>query len=252
MSDKTPSQAVNKRSATSPDEGPRKKHKPNPPDFSEADKFVTFLIGPSEKTFLVHKEVVCYHSPVLSAAFNSAFVEGQTQTYTLDDTTEGAFKLLVQWFYGKKIQLQILQEEYKRSHQVYNEKIQDIIDQEHDDLLRLWVLADKFSIPTLQNLVMRKLNEISEWTYHIHFVGLGYIYLNTVKGSPLRKYFVEVIARELSSDHYKTDPEDFPKEMLLELAIFYSKRWHSSKSLKIERFMVPVPDVEDSGSSTEA
>jgi hypothetical protein len=33
---------------------------------------------------------------VLEAAFNSEFVEGQTQTYRLEDATERAFRLLVQ------------------------------------------------------------------------------------------------------------------------------------------------------------
>ncbi|KAF4626618.1 hypothetical protein G7Y89_g11540 [Cudoniella acicularis] len=59
---------------------PRKTHRMNPPDFSDSNFLVTFTIssGPKQETFTVHKEVACYHSPVLNAAFNSDFVEGQT------------------------------------------------------------------------------------------------------------------------------------------------------------------------------
>ena len=66
---------------------------------SEPGAFVTSLIGkesnPSKK-FIIHKEFACYVSPVFDAAFNSNFVEGQTQTYKLDDTTPRAFQPLTQ------------------------------------------------------------------------------------------------------------------------------------------------------------
>jgi hypothetical protein len=59
---------------------------------------VKFLIGPDNKEpaeFMIHKEFACYHSPVFDAAFNGPFVEGQTQTYRMDDTTKGSFPIPV-------------------------------------------------------------------------------------------------------------------------------------------------------------
>jgi hypothetical protein len=57
------------------------------------EAIVTFLIGPgdSPKKFIVHKEHACHHSPILNAAFNGNFVEGQTQTYRIEDTSPGPF-----------------------------------------------------------------------------------------------------------------------------------------------------------------
>jgi hypothetical protein len=52
---------------------------------------------------MVLKEVACYYSPVFDAAFNSNFIEGQTQTCSLKDTSEGVFSLLLQWIYGQKV-----------------------------------------------------------------------------------------------------------------------------------------------------
>lgn len=52
-------------------------------------------------------EFACHYSPVLKAAFNSSFLEGQTQTYRLEDISPSAFRLLVQWLYGQNIDLHI-------------------------------------------------------------------------------------------------------------------------------------------------
>ncbi|KAH7417462.1 hypothetical protein BKA64DRAFT_702229 [Cadophora sp. MPI-SDFR-AT-0126] len=72
--------------------------KPPKPNFAEPGTTVTFIIVPANNTtkFIVHKEFACYHSSVFRAAFNSNFVEGQTQTYRIEDTSAGAFRLLVE------------------------------------------------------------------------------------------------------------------------------------------------------------
>lgn len=47
-----------------------------------------------EEVFTVHKEIACYSSPVLNAAFNSEFEEGRAQSYNLY-TTPAVTKLLI-------------------------------------------------------------------------------------------------------------------------------------------------------------
>jgi hypothetical protein len=39
----------------------------------------------------------------LKAAFNCNFIEGQTQTYTMEDTTEEVFALLSRYSYTQKL-----------------------------------------------------------------------------------------------------------------------------------------------------
>jgi len=58
---------------------------------------VTFHIGEEdgEEDFLVHKDFACSYSPILKAAFNSIFFEGQTQSYRLNDNPTDAFRMLV-------------------------------------------------------------------------------------------------------------------------------------------------------------
>lgn len=66
---------------------------------------VTILAGPNKEPFLVHKDFACHYSPVLRAAFNSSFIEGETQTYDLDDVEEETVRLLVHWIYTQSIAL---------------------------------------------------------------------------------------------------------------------------------------------------
>ncbi|CZR51151.1 uncharacterized protein PAC_01026 [Phialocephala subalpina] len=51
----------------------------------DAQKFVKLYPGtdPNAPPFVVHKDWVCHYSSVLNAAFNSNFLEGQTQEYRL-------------------------------------------------------------------------------------------------------------------------------------------------------------------------
>jgi hypothetical protein len=64
------------------------------------------LIGEGDKPekFTVHKEFAC-RVKAFDSAFNSNFMEGQTQTYRIDDTSADAFRLFAQWLYGQDLDL---------------------------------------------------------------------------------------------------------------------------------------------------
>lgn len=68
---------------------------------------VKFKFGPNAKVFIVHKQYAYAASDVLTAAFNteSGFIEGQTQTYTMEDVSEEVGRLLVHWIYKQKSDL---------------------------------------------------------------------------------------------------------------------------------------------------
>ncbi|KAE9374843.1 hypothetical protein N431DRAFT_544045 [Stipitochalara longipes BDJ] len=120
--------------------------------------FVTFRVGTgrAKKSFLVHKTMTCNASPVLKAAFNSTFAEGQTQTYTMDDVDADVFKSFVKWLYTKKL-----------THEFYT--ISDVwykVDEQQQrcelnkclqKLADLWMLADRLLIPKLQDRIISQL-----------------------------------------------------------------------------------------------
>ena len=162
---------------------------------------------------MVHKEFAVYHSPVLKAAFNSDFIEGQTQTYTLKEPSEITGRLLVHWLYFQQL---------------------DIID--HDDwelngdsdedlaLMQLWILADKLIIPRLQNEVTRKMHQLALDEKYVPRNSLPYLYENTPKDSLLRRFVVDLCACYMKPETYSEEHEEFPKEMLLELAVVYATK----------------------------
>ncbi|KAE9381303.1 hypothetical protein N431DRAFT_314515, partial [Stipitochalara longipes BDJ] len=171
---------------------------------------VTFIIGKEGDTtpFLIHKEVACAHSKVLNAAFNSNFIEGQTQTYKLEDTIEAAFKLFMQWLYSQKLVLTALDNKLDYS------KL--IIGPDTKSLTYLWVLADKLEMPALQNTALRAIQEISLRAEKIHTSTYPWLYKNTAPDSPLRRYSVAKLAT-LNVDKFAEKSKNFPKQMLVDL-----------------------------------
>jgi hypothetical protein len=168
-------------------------------------------------------EFACHYSPVLNAAFNSSFLEGQTQTYRLEDIGLSAFRLLVQWLYSQNIDLHIevniipndavqsvagagKNDSSKASDgQCTNEEgddDDDIPPELYDawraqdlDLAQLWVAGDRLLMPRLQNAVIMAWHEL--WTSDTDdrvasTSWVQYAYEHTCVGSPLRNLAVDL------------------------------------------------------------
>ncbi|KAH9215322.1 hypothetical protein DL95DRAFT_243131, partial [Leptodontidium sp. 2 PMI_412] len=131
---------------------------------------VTFIIGPVKTKVQIHKKIVCYYSPTLDAAFNGTFLEGSTQTYALESINESTFALFAEW--------------------IYSQKLENSPDKKLNatDLAALWVLADMFLIPRLQNLAIGLIDELSRT--HITIDAIIYAYEHAAVDSSLRKIFV--------------------------------------------------------------
>jgi hypothetical protein len=193
-------------------------------------ELVTFYIGTGESLteFQVHKEVACDSSPVLKAAFNSTFVEGQTQTYRLEDTTANAFRHLVQWFYSKSMNFESHFENHVPRNSADWNSHQAPCRKKSRTLVDLWILADKLLIPEVQNLVIEEIIA----AYRTGCLGsiayqVNHVYENTEPGTALRR----VIATLFS---WRCDPEYgtlylgigticHHPEFLADIAIIYMK-----------------------------
>jgi hypothetical protein len=195
---------------------------------SDSAALVTFLIGPGDapEKFIVHKEAACYHSKVFDAAFNNtAFIEDQTQTYKMDDTTNCAFRFLVQWFYFKKLEITQLKETWPSI------KNDPAAIAENQSLAELWILGDKLGIPELQNLTIEIMWKIVGVTSLTPTQSFKYIYKNTCPASVLRRYVVDSCAFHLNSKYFSESSHDFPHEMFADIITLYSERyWADGKS----------------------
>lgn len=96
---------------------------------------------PESPKFLIHKHLICYYSPFFSAAFNSNFKEGLSQEMTLDVNLK-AFGLFVNWLYNQVI-VGASGEQPSLS-----------------TVAHLWILAERFLLPKLQNQAMDKMYSI--------------------------------------------------------------------------------------------
>ncbi|KAF8854929.1 hypothetical protein BDZ45DRAFT_805374 [Acephala macrosclerotiorum] len=233
---------------------PRKKHQKDKPTFSDPTALVTFVIGPSDNstTFLVHKELVFNKCEVFAAAFSSTFTEGQTQIFKIEDTTEAAFRFLVQWIYSDRLEVFQLEDHRKEiiqagvgdAKRVTNAEW-DIVLAEDQALAETWVLADKFCLPILQNLVIKYMSKIAilrldapTWTFK-------YVYENTGIDSALRRFCILSVAAHISQSVFKKFPERYPLEMLIDFGAFMLGRAgegiDDDLQGEMEKCIVPVP-----------
>ena len=166
---------------------------------------VTFVVGPAKKEFVIHKSFVCHASPVLKAAFISNFAEGQTQRYVLEDTTEAAFCLFSEWVYTRNV--------------YWDGKIQD--DPISSILPRVWVLAEKFLVPKLQNRVMDLIEKVRKKRGTLGRT-ISWGYANTRCGSPLRRIYVHQWAWNTKSEDLRRTDISFSIDFLIDLAAFLS------------------------------
>lgn len=86
--------------------------------------------------------MISHHSPFFDAAFSSNMQEGLTQRMTLEDVELEVFGLLAHWIYFQKLES--------------NEDM--MLDQ--ITLGKLWIVAQRFLMPRLQNMVMDQLFKI--------------------------------------------------------------------------------------------
>jgi hypothetical protein len=198
---------------------------------SDPTSLVTFIIGKKEKTtkFIIHKEVVCFHSKVLDAAFNSNFIKGQTLEYYLDDTSPGVFKLFMQWLYSQKLVLLALTDPVREDMEIgLNESL---------DLAMLWVLADKLGMSSLQNVALKAIDEISHKHQLIATHTFFYIENNTAADSPLRRYTVANCASYLHEDFATAE---IPYQLLREFGLYMLRREKGleAKKVKVSDYLV--------------
>ncbi|KAI9650255.1 hypothetical protein NHQ30_000268 [Ciborinia camelliae] len=166
--------------------------KPKINAFSSPNEIVTFVIGTGEdeERFAIHKEVACRHSEIWDRAFNGPFIEGQTQTYRLEDVDPKVFRMLMQWVY---------QEKFDHAHSLQRDgwikecggETRKLCAKEDILLVKLWILAEKFLIRRLQNYTMNIMFKHETRCGAMNSGCYQYLYRNTANDSMLRSFAVE-------------------------------------------------------------
>lgn len=168
-------------------------------------------ISGKKTTFVEHKSFFCYYSPFFKETFNGSSREAETQTINLKNTTETAFELMVNW--------------------IYTQQLDDVEDNKAywvlDDLVELWLLADKLRIHQLQNQTIEAIDKCEVEVRRISASKYHRIYENTDPGCPLRHF----VAKRCARHGLLLNPESYPRQLLVDI-------------LKIMRELHPRTDVE--------
>ncbi|KAI9050723.1 hypothetical protein LZ554_004843 [Drepanopeziza brunnea f. sp. 'monogermtubi'] len=202
--------------------------------FSDPESMVTFLIGPIDKPvrFFIHKEVVCKSSKVFAAALsNRNFIEGQTQMYRLEDTTERAFRMLMQWMYAHEL--------------VLPETGHDQMVKQNLAFVETWVLADKFDFPALQNYIVEAIyKQLSGPFRHLPMYTARFVYGHTAPGSPLRKLMVSLAVGYMESRLLHEVKDFLPYDCLLDITASFIEGRESRRKERTppSTFYVKVED----------
>ncbi|CZR51173.1 uncharacterized protein PAC_01048 [Phialocephala subalpina] len=202
------------------------------PVFSTPTTFVKFIVGGDiAAEFMVHREVACCRCPLFNAAFNSEMIEGQTQEYYPTDITPAVFQLLVQ---------------YVRNN--------DNTRSEDQNLVELWILADRLCLPRLQNLIVRTIFDVQQAIKtRLSDSLLHSVYDQTTPGSTLRQYVVADYAANTTIQNIEMGGASLPVDMLVDVVVlllkgerrlegFYSD--NGTRIVDISQYLIPVDGKE--------
>ncbi|KAL8780703.1 MAG: hypothetical protein Q9213_006349 [Squamulea squamosa] len=148
------------------------------------DELVTIKLESSNRTFYIHKGLLCHHSAVFKAMLERDWKEKQEGLVILKDEDPELFRRFMLWLYWGKI----IDDDESISTITFKK------------LIDCYLLADKRDVPPMQNHVIDTIiqKSIAE---NIIFVSLQrYIWENTPEQSLLRKLLVEMMVLRGNND----------------------------------------------------
>jgi hypothetical protein len=154
--------------------------------------------------FLVHKDLLCEHSPFFAAALNGQFAEGISRTISLPDVDPKHFEHVVLWLYTQC--LETSDYFYKDSKPTYFA------------LLDIYSLADRLAIEGMRNAVVDRIAELAERTNSVPTPSDTYILYESIRdGAPVRRLVLDLFAFKKTDNLVATHPDDWHPAFLREL-----------------------------------
>ena len=149
---------------------------------------VTLLVGKSKKAFYVHQEQLCEVSPFFKAAFTSEFREGSEKKMDLVEENEDTFDRFIQWLYSQQ----------------YEIPGGGTGSSGFTEPLRLFVLAEKFDIRKLKNLLMTKMFAAAkQGSARPSRSATAYTYNHTPPSSIIRRLLADWFACKVITPSYR-------------------------------------------------
>lgn len=165
------------------------------------------LVGPAEKSYSLHKGLLCKYSDYFRAALTGSFAEAATQTVRLDEEDPAIFDLFVTWLYTQRI----IPEDMTSK------------DVDWKILAEQYVFADRRSSPSFKNAIIDALatKALDKEQFLPQYGTIKWIWDNTADKASLRRFMVDYFAHVADLDEAfrtqrdrKRPPLDFVCDVL--------------------------------------
>ena len=150
---------------------------------------VTLLVGEAKTAFHVHEAELFDASSFFKAAFTSEFRESSDRTMLLPEDDDSVVELFIDWLYRQRYKMTT--PAAQGSGDIYMQPV------------RLFVLADKYDVPNLKNLILSQIflrikkDRVGRRCMpKLHTV--AYAYEHTAENSPIRKLLAGSLTCRLS------------------------------------------------------
>ncbi|GAB7337658.1 hypothetical protein MBLNU457_g2953t1 [Dothideomycetes sp. NU457] len=202
---------------------------------SEYDSIITIKFVPksddsdASETFKVHRGLITQYSGYFRTALEKDnFKEGKTGTVELELEDLKPFKMFLAWLYQRSMLRGACSEPTEPCIKLVKDTGKDDDGNAADLMSRYvyaWIFGEMRQAPEFQDWVMLRLvtvaNQIGFW---INKDAVQHAYDNTLLGSPLRKYLVDVLVPNAlprvgffqeNEDLYKDYPKSFTEDLLV-------------------------------------
>lgn len=157
---------------------------------------ITIIVGPEERSFKVHKEVICATSKFFKTACSEKILRQP-------DGTPEQYKTYVDWASTSELDIETEDPDLQLS-----------------GLIDLFILGDvlddyQFRNATMEQLIATTLGS----THSFSFEQLDKVYAATVAGSPLRLFVVWWLLVNMNHRHFKSNVAQYPAELVQEVAV---------------------------------
>lgn len=202
--------------------------------------FFTFGKRPNQKLFPVHTEVVCRYSSVITFYIDRT---GLTR-YPLFTKSEDAARLLMKWLYSQKLEVLQLEDDWEN---IQAHAIPNAAKEEDAALVELWVLADKLDIGSLQNQVIKAIDDVYKDFEYIFPETIALVYKITSGPCELRELFVRIIANDFEPNTFMKEEKGYPRELLSDLILLGFGKLGDNQFVYQEPMAFYVYDTEVDG-----
>ncbi|KAK5127924.1 hypothetical protein LTR85_005041 [Meristemomyces frigidus] len=197
---------------------------PTPDMFDEIIQVMVEKAPAPTRMFSVHAQVAAFYSDYFKAAINGDLKEGKSSIIELPTEDVQVFEHFVGWLYTRVLPKGSAEN-----------------DAPFRALFELWAFGDRRQIPLLMNATINTIRDEVVRTWKVPTGELHWLYQNTVPGSALRRFVVDLVSRSggtqllAAPEMRKTWPADAIWDVLLLVWELKEKGFQSSMSKEMAK-----------------